>query len=111
AREGWTVTKFACEGNQAMVEARSDEGKTESFRGSFLVDASGRVNFTGNAENLRVIHPDLKKLAVFGHFEGVKMDQGPKAGDIHIVRLENKWFWLIPLSPQKVSVGCVMDKD
>ena len=27
------------------------------------------------------------------------------------MRLENKWFWLIPLSREKVSVGCVMDRD
>ena len=26
------------------------------------------------------------------------------------MRLEEKWFWLIPVSPTKVSVGCVMDQ-
>jgi len=110
-REGWTVTKFANEPGQAVIDARSDDGETRQFRGAFLVDASGRGNFTGNQEGLRVVHPKLKKLSVFGHFEGVKMDEGPKAGDIVIVRLENKWFWLIPVSPQKVSVGCVMDQE
>jgi flavin-dependent dehydrogenase len=110
-REGWTVTKFTNETGGVSVEARGENGEAESFRGRFLIDASGRVNFTGNAEGLRVIHPKLKKLAVFGHFEGVKMDEGPKAGDILIVRLENKWFWLIPISPQKTSVGCVMDQE
>ena len=40
------------------------------------------------------------------------MDEGPKAGDILVVRLGKKsWAWLIPLSPKKVSVGCVMDQD
>ena len=58
-----------------------------------------------------MIHPRLKKLAVFGHFTGVRLDDGEKAGDTVIVRLPNKWFWLIPLSPQKVSVGCVMDQE
>jgi len=57
-----------------------------------------------------VIHPKLKKLAVFGHFEGVVLDPGPARGDTVIVRLENKWFWLIPLSEKKTSVGCVMDQ-
>jgi FADH2-dependent halogenase len=110
-REGWTVTKFTNEPGAVSVEARGENGGTESFRGRFLIDASGRVNFTGNVEGLRVIHPKLKKLAVFGHFEGVKLDNGPEAGDINIVRLEDKWFWLIPISPQKVSVGCVMDQE
>src|SRR5262252_7267328 len=45
-REGWTVTKFAHEGDQISVQARSDRGPTEKFHGSFLLDASGRGNFT-----------------------------------------------------------------
>lgn len=110
-REGWTVSKFTNNSREVTLEARSDKGESETFRGAFLLDASGRVNFTGNQEGLRVIHPKLKKVALFGHFEGVKMDEGPKAGDILIVRLDNKWFWLIPISPAKVSIGCVMDQE
>ena len=110
-REGWTATRFASDADGVTTEARSDGGLTASFRSAFLVDASGRGNLTGNQEGLRVIHPRLKKLAVFGHFTGVRLDDGEKAGDTVIVRLPNKWFWLIPLSPQKVSVGCVMDQE
>jgi flavin-dependent dehydrogenase len=109
-REGWTVTGFRCEVDAATIEARDETGRVESFRGSFLIDASGRGNLTGNQERLRVIHPKPKMLAVFGHFANVKLDEGEKAGDTVIVRLENKWFWLIPLSREKVSVGCVMDQ-
>ena len=83
----------------------------ETFQAAFLVDASGRANLTGNQERLRVIHPNLKKLALFGHFEGVALDEAPKADDTIIVRLANKWFWLIPVGPNKVSVGCVMDQE
>ena len=109
-REGWTVTKFETDSEHTSIQARSHRGDTERFEGSFLLDASGRGNFTGNQEGLRVIHPKLKKLAVFGHFEGVVLDPGPARGDTVIVRLENKWFWLIPLSEKKTSVGCVMDQ-
>jgi FADH2-dependent halogenase len=109
-REGWTVTKCTNTGSGVSLEARGDNGESQRFEGSFLIDASGRGNFTGNQEGLRVIHPRLKKVAVFGHFEGVQRDEGTQGGDIHIVRLENKWFWLIPITPTKVSVGCVMDQ-
>ena len=109
--EGWTVTKFASAGDGVSVDARDPEGKMAQFRARFLVDASGRGNMTGNQEGLRVIHPRLKKLAVFGHFGGVMLDPGEKGGDTVIIRLDNKWFWIIPLSPEKVSVGCVIDKD
>lgn len=110
-REGWTVGKFTSEADGISIEARGDNGETETFQGSFLIDASGRGNLTGNQEGLRVIHPRLKKLAVFGHFTSVKVDEGDRGGDTVIVRLENKWFWLIPLSKEKVSVGCVMDQE
>lgn len=110
-REGWTVARFITGDGNVKVEARNAEGAMETFQAAFLVDASGRANLTGNQEGLRVIHPDLKKLALFGHFEGVALDESPKADDTIIVRLEKKWFWLIPVGPNKVSVGCVMDQD
>jgi FADH2-dependent halogenase len=109
-REGWSVTRFSIESGHASVQARSDGGHVETFQGSFLVDASGRGNFTGNQEGLRVINPKLKKLAVFGHFEDVVLDEGPTRGDTVIIRLEDKWFWVIPLSEKKTSIGCVMDQ-
>ena len=109
-REGWTVTKVSNESTEATLQARSDKGQIEAFRGAFLIDASGRGNFTGNQEGLRIIHPKLKKLAVFGHFEGVALDNAAARGDTVIIRLENKWFWLIPISEKKTSVGCVMDQ-
>src|SRR5581483_4895696 len=64
-----------------------------------------------NQQGLRVIHPHLKKLAVFGHFENVRLDEGTAWGDTVIVRLENSWFWVIPISERKTSVGCVMDQQ
>jgi FADH2-dependent halogenase len=109
-REGWTVGKFTNEPDGVAVQARGDSGEIETFHGKFLIDASGRGNLTGNQEGLRVIHPRLKKLAVFGHFTGVKRDEGNPGGDTVIVRLVNKWFWLIPISREKISVGCVMDQ-
>jgi flavin-dependent dehydrogenase len=110
-REGWTVRKTQTNGNGATVEAVDPSGKTVTFAGSFLVDASGRGNLTGNQEGLRVLHPGLKKLALFGHFYDVELDPGERRGDTVITRLSNKWFWFIPVSPVKTSVGCVLDAD
>jgi flavin-dependent dehydrogenase len=110
-REGWTVLKTSSAADGVNVEARDPEGKIHNFRAPFVIDASGRANLTGNQEGLRVVHPRLKKLAIFGHFAGVGLDAGDAGGDTVIVRLENKWFWLIPISPKKTSVGLVLDKD
>jgi flavin-dependent dehydrogenase len=110
-REGWSVRRFTADADGVSVEARSPDGQTHSFRASFLIDASGRGNVTGNQEGLRVIHPKWKKLAVFGHFANVGLDPGEAGQDTIIVRLANKWFWIIPLSAEKTSVGLVIDKD
>ena len=110
-REGWTVLKTVSEADGVTVEARDGDGKTHSFRAKFVVDASGRTNLTGNQEGLRVVHPRLKKIAIFGHFTGVGLDSGDAGGDTVITRLENKWFWIIPVSSEKTSVGLVLDKD
>lgn len=110
-REGWTVGRFTADAAGVTVQARGSSEAVQEFRAAFLIDASGRGNLTGNQEGLRVVHPDLKKVAVFGHFAGVPVDPGEAGGDTVIIRLENKWFWLIPLGPDKVSVGCVLDRD
>ncbi len=110
-REGWSVRRFAHDASGVTVTADGPDGKPADFRGRFLIDASGRGNVTGNQEGLREIHPRLKKLAVFGHFAGVRLDEGERGADTVIVRLENKWFWIIPLTAEKTSVGCVLDRD
>ena len=110
-REGWTVTNFSRTNDSVEIEAQAEDGKKETFSAAFLIDASGRGNVTGNLENLRVMNPRLKKLAVFAHFEGVKLDEGTKRGDTVIVRLDAMWFWIIPVSADKTSVGCVMDTN
>jgi FADH2-dependent halogenase len=110
-REGWTVSKYFHASDGIALDARAPDGTRHTFSADYLIDASGRGNVTGNQDNLRVVHPKLKKLAVFGHFTGVQLDPGTKAGDTVIVRLNDKWFWVIPISAEKTSVGCVMDAE
>jgi hypothetical protein len=58
------------------VEAR---GRTEPRRSSAGGSSSTPAvagNLTGNQEGLRIVHPRLKKLAVFGHFTGVRVSPG-----------------------------------
>jgi FADH2-dependent halogenase len=110
-REGWTVTKTTNNAEGVTVEARGPDGTQHTFRGQYLIDCSGRGNLTGNQENLREVHPTWKKLAVFAQFENVVRDSGDQYTDIIIARLENKWFWIIPLDEKKTSVGLVIDKD
>lgn len=114
-REEVSVERFRTTPDRVEVDATPAGGTPFTATAKFLVDATGRGNVTGNQESMRIPNPKLKKLAVFAHFEGVRLDSDGRAGDTVIVRLENKWFWIIPLeknaTADKVSVGLVMDRD
>jgi len=110
-REGWTVISFSTENGTVAIQAAGPDNKPQTFTAQYLADASGRGNLTGNQEGLRVMLAHLKKVAVFGHFHNVALDAGDRRGDTVITRLERKWFWFIPVSTDKTSVGCVLDKD
>jgi FADH2-dependent halogenase len=109
-REGWSVRRFATDANGVSVEAADAEGQVHSFGAQFLLDASGRANLTGNQQNLREVHSHHRKYAVFAHFLGVTREPGEAGGDTVIVRDADRWFWLIPISADKTSVGLVLDK-
>ena len=113
--EGVAVERIESDADGVSVLAGNSDGN-RSYRARMLIDASGRGNVTGTQEAIREPNLKLRKIAIFGHFEGVSLDLGESAGDTVIVRLANKWFWLIPLrvgagSDSKVSVGLVMDRD
>lgn len=93
------------------VRHRGPDGLEHSDRAAFLIDASGLSNHSANLEDLRDPYPGHRKIAIFAHFSGVDMPQGDETGDIVIVRRENSWFWLIPLGPDKTSVGLVLDQE
>ncbi|WCJ59511.1 NAD(P)/FAD-dependent oxidoreductase [Fontisphaera persica] len=111
-REGWAALRCGLDERGRWVEAAEiTGGKPVRLHAAFVVDATGRANFTGNQEGLRVVHPQLKKVAIFAHFHGVRRDRGEAAGDTVIIRLARGWFWLIPIGAEKTSVGLVMDQE
>lgn len=109
--QGCTVARFDRKENLHRVDATSGSGESITVHGRFLIDASGRANVTGNQEELREFHAGFRKVAVFAHCHGVLLDEGEKVGDTVIVRMEDKWFWIIPIGEHKVSVGCVLDQS
>jgi flavin-dependent dehydrogenase len=104
-----TVIAHRVENEAVFIDYRSADGTQHQVSAPFLIDASGLTNFTANQEKVRQFYPAHRKIAIFGHFSGVEMPQGEEAGDIVIVRRENSWCWLIPLTPNKTSVGLVID--
>ena len=108
-REESQVLGHAVEEHRVTVKYRSADGAEHELSAPYLIDASGLGNFTANREAQRAYYAGHRKLAIFSHFEGVDMPTGEQEGDILIVRRENSWMWLIPLSACKTSVGLVID--
>ncbi len=108
-REECTVTGYRVEPEWVAVSYRDAEGVEMHVRARQLIDASGLSNLTANRESLREYYDGHRKIGVFGHFAGVEMPAGDQDGDILIVRGADSWFWMIPLSAERTSVGLVVD--
>lgn len=108
AREDVAVTRIAFErGRPSIVHARDADGTARAFRTRYLVDASGRDTFLGNALKLKRKNMRHQSAAIFSHFKGVRRRDGDNAGNITIDRFEHGWFWLIPLPDDVMSIGAV----
>lgn len=92
------------------VRVRTSSGEA---RGRWLLDASGPSTVVARHLGTRVnaAEPQLRKVAYFAHFEGVRRLAGDEEGHPLIVMCEEGWFWVIPISPTVTSVGLVMDAD
>ncbi|MES2920969.1 MAG: FAD-dependent oxidoreductase [Verrucomicrobiota bacterium] len=108
-REECQVFEHRVEPDRVVIRYRSADGTEHEVAAPYLIDASGLGNFTANRELQREYYAEHKKIAIFSHFEGVDMPTGEEEGDILIVRREKSWMWLIPLAPNKTSVGLVID--
>lgn len=75
-----------------------------------LVDASGQAAVVGRHLGLRRVLPAHRKVAFFGHYEGVWRNPGDREGFITVVICDEGWFWVIPLDAERTSVGLVLDE-
>jgi flavin-dependent dehydrogenase len=110
AREESLALDHRVEHDRISLRYRTADGGEQQTSARFLIDASGLSNHTANLESLREYYPGHRKIAIFAHFRGVDMPAGEETGDIIIIRRENSWFWMIPLDPERTSVGLVLDK-
>lgn len=95
------------EGERA-VGVKLDDGSTLSCK--VVVDATGRSAFLGRKLGLVRPDPELRKAALFTHYEGALRDPGIDEGATLVLYTQEKkngWFWYIPLPEDKVSVGVV----
>jgi flavin-dependent dehydrogenase len=101
----------------AGVEFGEDEvtvrlaGKgAEVIRARYVIDASGRNTVIGQQQRLKQNYPDLNKFAVFAHYDHVRREPGDDGCTLtRMIRSKDRWFWVIPLSDTRTSIGMVTD--
>ncbi|WP_062991035.1 MULTISPECIES: NAD(P)/FAD-dependent oxidoreductase [Nocardia] len=86
------------------------DNRTRTTEFDFLVDASGRYGLLAKRRfNMRRQHPAFRNVAVWSYWEGARLHPDSPEGAINVVSTpEGGWFWHIPLSNGRFSVGYVV---
>ena len=96
-----------------LLTVKLANGKEQQISSKLVVDATGQQSLIASRNNLKRIHPNLKKAAIWGYFENGIVNGGGNPEVTCILHTNSKqvWFWYIPLSNGTVSVGLVGDND
>jgi flavin-dependent dehydrogenase len=107
-RIGTTVRAVVAGPDSVTATLAPKGGAPASLTARWVVDAGGRDNLYESPGKSALDPAHFpRRAAVYSHFEGVRRAPGPKGGNIIVVRLEDGWFWIIPISAERTSVGLV----
>ena len=86
-------------------------GSSQTVRARYLIDASGRNSVLGTKFGIKNIYDHLQKLSIFAHYDGVSRVEGIDGTLTALIRGIDRWFWIIPLTPERTSIGVVLDSE
>src|SRR2546422_8270152 len=108
-REETEVKRIAVTADRVKIDIETSAGANETIEARYLLDCSGRQTVLGNFYNLKKMYDHLHKFSVFAHYENVDRPEGIDGTLIRMVRGLDRWFWMIPLTTTRMSIGVVMD--
>ena len=86
-------------------------GSSRTIRARYVIDASGRTSVLGRQFKIKKTYDHLQKLSIFAHYDGAWRAEGIDGTLTVLIRAVDRWFWLIPLSAERTSVGVVLDSE
>src|ERR1041385_9022861 len=92
-----------------LVIARKGNGSAQQIGARYVIDASGRNSILSAKFKLKKNYEHLQKVSVFAHYDGMVRAEGRDGTLTRMVRAIDRWFWVIPLSATRTSVGVVLD--
>lgn len=99
----------ACGGG--YVEVVKDDNIKIKFNFKYIIDASGRESKVAKKFNLRKNNPIFKNAAMWSYWENARLPQELPTGALQVISTNDGWWWVIPLSANRYSVGYVMSED
>jgi geranylgeranyl reductase family protein len=108
-REETTVKNITFSDQDVKIDIENSAGTRSTIAARYFLDCSGRQTVIGNFLNLKKSYDHLQKFSVFAHYENVDRLPGIDSTLIRMVRGLDRWFWMIPLSETRISIGVVMD--
>ena len=103
-REQTGVEKVEFSDEDATITLSSGE-----IRARYVIDASGRNSILGAKFKLKKNYDHLQKVSIFAHYDGMTRAEGRDGTLTRMVRAIDRWFWVIPLTATRTSVGVVLD--
>ena len=97
--------------NDNVELAVKSNGSSQSIRARYLIDASGRASVLSRQFKIKKTYDHLQKLSIFAHYDGVWRAEGIDGTLTVLIRAIDRWFWLIPLSAERTSIGVVLDSE
>ena len=110
-REETEVKRIDFAADRVSIEIEPSDEARSTIEARYLLDCSGRQTMIGSQFKLKKMYDHLQKISVFAHYEKVDRLPGKDATLIRMVRGLDRWFWMIPLTEARTSIGVVMDTN
>ncbi len=97
--------------DKEKVTVRTDQS---TYSAKYLIDASGRSTLMGRRNNSIRRIENLGKFSLYTHYKEVNAEAADmlfETGDVKIIIVDIGWFWVIPMSGRRLSVGLVVQKE
>lgn len=88
-------------------QQRGDE-QLQTVHARFVLDACGLRSPISRSLDLRDTLPGLRHQAYYAHFRGALGLPEPRRDQALFLAEDRHWFWLFPVTSERVSVGVVM---
>jgi flavin-dependent dehydrogenase len=110
-REGASVKRVLFDGDRAVSAEWTnlkDESTVNKVEFKYVIDASGRSGVLGQQQfKMRKKHDVFQNIALWGYWTDATLLPDTPQGGINVVSAPDGWWWHIPLTGNKYSVGLV----